>query len=77
MEYGKNYDISARGYTMTSPTDITERCRAAKKAAMGHKRKKALRKAGSTPQLFTLNKPVQPAKPAAKTAKKTKKEENA
>ncbi len=43
---------------MTSPTDITENRRAAKKAACGQARKKKIAKNGSTPVLFALNKPT-------------------
>jgi hypothetical protein len=61
---------------MTSPTDITEKRRAAKKAACGQARKKKIAKTGSTPVLFALNKPTAgetkkvAAKPAAKPAAK-------
>ena len=39
---------------MSSPTDITERRRKAKKVAKGSSRKKANRKYGTTPALFAL-----------------------
>ena len=44
---------------MTSPADKTNRCRDAKKVKMGKKAKNNLRKTGTTPKLFTLNKPTQ------------------
>jgi hypothetical protein len=43
---------------VTSPTDKTNRCRDAKKVKMGKKAKNKLRKTGTTPKLFTLNKPT-------------------
>ena len=43
---------------MTSPTDKTNRCREAKKAARGKKAKNALRRNGTTPTLFALVKPT-------------------
>ena len=43
---------------MTSPTEKTEKCRAAKTAKQGRARKNALARTGTTPKLFTLNKPV-------------------
>lgn len=43
---------------MTSPTNKTENCRQAKKIKSGKKTKNKLRKVGSTPPLFALNKPV-------------------
>lgn len=43
---------------MTSPTDKTNRCRVAKKVKMGKKAKNLLRKTGTTPTLFSLNKPT-------------------
>lgn len=43
---------------MTSPSDITERRRNAKKAKGGNKRKNKLRVVGTTPKLFKLDKPV-------------------
>ena len=43
---------------MTSPTDKTNRCRDAKKAKMGKKAKNKLRRTGTTPVLFALNKPT-------------------
>ncbi|WP_186647306.1 hypothetical protein [Fluviispira vulneris] len=43
---------------MTSPTDKTNRCREAKKVKMGKKDKNKLRKTGTTPSLFSLNKPT-------------------
>jgi len=43
---------------MTSPTDKTENCRKAKKVKGGKKSKNKLRKTGTTPKLFTLDKPV-------------------
>ncbi len=53
---------------MTSPTDITENRRTAKKIAGGKERKKKIAKNGSTPQLFALNKPV-PGTEKSATAK--------
>lgn len=47
---------------MTSPTDKTENRRAAKKVKAGKKSKNKLRKTGTTPKLFTLDKPVSRAK---------------
>ena len=44
---------------MTSPTDKTNRCREAKKVKMGKKAKNKVRKIGTTPALFALNKPTQ------------------
>ena len=44
---------------MTSPTDKTENRRAAKKVKGGKQAKNKLRKVGTTPKLFALNKPVQ------------------
>lgn len=44
---------------MTSPTDITTRRREAKKVKGGNLRKNKLRTVGTTPKLFTLNKPIQ------------------
>ena len=46
---------------MTSPTDKTNNCREAKKAKMGRKAKNKLRREGTTPVLFALNKPVSPS----------------
>ena len=43
---------------MTSPTDKTENRRDAKKVKAGKKSKNKLRKVGTTPALFSLNKPV-------------------
>lgn len=43
---------------MTSPTDKTNRCREAKKVKMGKKAKNKLRRTGTTPALFALNKPL-------------------
>ena len=43
---------------MTSPTDKTENRREAKKVKGGKKSKNKLRKTGTTPKLFTLDKPV-------------------
>jgi hypothetical protein len=43
---------------MTSPTDITNRRRAAKIAKRGNARKNAVRAQGTTPVLFALNKPT-------------------
>jgi hypothetical protein len=42
---------------MTSPTDITNRRRAAKIAKRGTPRKNQIRANGTTPALFVLNKP--------------------
>jgi len=42
---------------MTSPTDITNRRRAAKMAKRGTARKNQVRTNGTTPALFILNKP--------------------
>jgi hypothetical protein len=47
-----------KGLNMTSPTDKTNRCRDAKKAKMGKKAKNKLRRTGTTPVLFALNKPT-------------------
>ncbi len=43
---------------MTSPTDITNRRRAAKAAKGGTARKNKVRANGTTPVLFALNKPT-------------------
>ena len=43
---------------MTSPTDITNRRRAAKLSKRGTPRKNQVRAKGTTPALFTLNKPT-------------------
>ena len=43
---------------MTSPTDKTNNRRKAKKIKNGKKVKNKLRRTGTTPELFTLNKPV-------------------
>jgi hypothetical protein len=43
---------------MTSPTDITNRRRAAKIAKRGTPRKNQVRANGTTPLLFALNKPT-------------------
>jgi hypothetical protein len=43
---------------MTSPTDKTENRRKAKKVKAGKKSKNLLRKTGTTPKLYALNKPV-------------------
>jgi hypothetical protein len=43
---------------MTSPSDITERRRKARAQASGRRRKNKQNKIGTTPALFTLNKPV-------------------
>lgn len=43
---------------MTSPTDKTENRRKAKKVKGGSKSKNKLRKTGTTPKLFALDKPV-------------------
>lgn len=43
---------------MTSPTDITRRVRAHKKAKRGTPRKNQVRSLGTTPTLFVLNKPT-------------------
>jgi hypothetical protein len=43
---------------MTSPTDKTENRRLAKKVKAGQKAKNKLRKTGTTPKLFVLDKPV-------------------
>jgi hypothetical protein len=43
---------------MTSPTDITNRRRAAKAVKRGNARKNQVRANGTTPALFTLNKPT-------------------
>jgi hypothetical protein len=43
---------------MTSPTDKTENRRKAKKVKAGQKSKNKLRKTGTTPKLFALDKPV-------------------
>lgn len=43
---------------MTSPTDITNRRRAAKIAKRGTQRKNQVRATGTTPVLFALNKPT-------------------
>lgn len=43
---------------MTSPTDKTENRRLAKKVKGGKKSKNKLRKIGTTPALFALDKPV-------------------
>ena len=42
---------------MTSPTDKTENRRRAKKISMGRLRKNKVRRQGSTPRLFALDKP--------------------
>ncbi|MEN9530055.1 MAG: hypothetical protein RI932_1928 [Pseudomonadota bacterium] len=42
---------------MTSPTDITNRRRAAKLSKRGTPRKNQVRANGTTPALFVLNKP--------------------
>jgi histone H1/5 len=63
---------------MTSCTDKTEKRRSAKKFSGGQARKNKVRKEGTTPLLFSLNKPVagegvkkvDPAKAAAAVAKK-------
>ncbi len=41
---------------MTSPTDKTNRRREAKKVKAGRKKKNQLRREGTTPELFALNK---------------------
>ncbi|MBX9703035.1 MAG: hypothetical protein K2X39_02665 [Silvanigrellaceae bacterium] len=43
---------------MTSPTDKTNRVREAKRAKRGSKAKNKLAVVGTTPPLFTLNKPT-------------------
>lgn len=43
---------------MTSPTDKTENRREAKKVKAGKKVKNKLRRTGTTPKLFALDKPV-------------------
>jgi hypothetical protein len=45
-------------FPMTSPTDITNRRRAAKAAKRGTARKNQVRANGTTPLLFVLNKPT-------------------
>lgn len=43
---------------MTSPTDITKKRRAAKAVKAGQKRKNKVRREGTTPQIFKLDKPA-------------------
>ena len=43
---------------MTSPTDKTENRRAAKKVKAGKASKNKLRRTGTTPKLYALDKPV-------------------
>jgi hypothetical protein len=45
-------------FPMTSPTDITNRRRAAKLSKRGTPRKNQVRLKGTTPALFLLNKPT-------------------
>jgi len=46
-----------RVFIMTSPTNLTKRKRKAKEIKKGAHRKRKLRKEGTTPQLFTWEKP--------------------
>lgn len=55
---------------MTSPTAKTETRRQIRKTKMGNKRKNAVRRTGTTPTLFALNKPVTAGTASATTAKK-------